>query len=395
MRRMSWPILVLVALGATSSLAADRPIAATKLVLKRTTSGREKLAFVSKDPTFLFPTLGSPNDPSIGGSNGLLVELFAPASPTGVPLPAPGGSGVPGWTAYASVPARLSFRNGGAPDAFSSFRSITLRQGNTIKITGKLAGLPLTEPSGSVAVRITTGALRNCAIFTGAAVVKDVAGSFAAHNAPAPAITDCSNASLGGVTTTTTTSTTLAGVCGDGVINQPSEVCDGAALGACAGSPAGICGFPGYPTACQCCSIGSTPDFGVSIPCCDPGAQVVYSPSTATCVSTDCSGPFTCLLGTCQNGTCCAATGAVCGAVGGGGSSASVACCDPTAVCGFPHNSFPTASCCKVPGGTCTTTSDCCGGTCDAGTCSCGLTGDFCLSNAQCCSGTCAGLSCS
>src|SRR5262249_29948572 len=39
-------------------------------------------------------------------------------------------------------------------------------------------------------------------------------------------------------TTTSTTPTTIAGVCGDGVINQPSEVCDGAALGACnEGSP--------------------------------------------------------------------------------------------------------------------------------------------------------------
>jgi hypothetical protein len=281
MRRTSWPIVVLVALGATSSLAADRPIAATKLVLKRTSSGREKLSFVSKDPTFLFPTLGSPNDPSIGGSSGLLVELFAPASPTGVPLPAPGGSGVPGWTAYASVPARLSFRDGSAPDAFSSFRSITLRQGNTIKITGKLAGLPLTEPSGSVAVRITTGALRNCAIFTGAAVVKDVAGSFAAHNAPAPAITDCSNISLGGVTTTTTlggvtTTTTLGGVtttttlpndCGGATEPSCSGPCptgeqcfsytDGlVAFCVCAASPP-PCGNATYPACNGTCAVGT------------------------------------------------------------------------------------------------------------------------------------------
>jgi hypothetical protein len=357
--------LLTVTLGVTTAVATDHPIAATKLVLKRTTTGHEKLAFVSKDPTFLFPTLGSANDPSTGSSSGLLLELFAPSSPSGVPLSAPPGSGVPGWTAYPSVPARLSFRNGGAPDTFSSFRSITLRQGKTIKITGKLAGLPLTAPSGSVAVRITMGALRSCAIFTGAAVVKDVAGSFAAHNA---AIADCSNVSLGGATTTTTsstTTTTVAGVCGDNVVNQPSEQCDGSDVQACLGFS---CGPPGYATACMCCGYSGF-GVGTQVPCCDPSAFFLPSPNGGTCVTVQCTGPFPCTIGACgPAGQCCAPLGGTCVYPSPIPPGVFVFPCCPGLQC---SGSGVGSTCCVSNGGSCANNTDCCSGTCDSGTQTC------------------------
>lgn len=372
--------------------AAERPIGASKLLLRRTSSGQEKLVFTSKDPSFLFPTIGGPDDPSPSGSGGMVVELFAPSTPAGVALAAPGGLGVPGWTVRTSPP-RLQFKNPAAPAAPSTFRSITLRAGKVVKLSGKASGLALSAPLGSVGIRITTGSLVDCALFGPPTVAKDAAGTFSARNAVASAVGDCSDASLSGTpstttstsTTTTVTSTTAAGVCGDGLVNQPTEQCDGSP-GACAPLD---CGPPGYSTQCQCCGMFMTYTFPVNFPCCDPTAQEAFFPSTAICVTQDCSGPFQCTFGACHNGTCCADTGAACGVVGGGNSSASVPCCDPSAICGFPNNSFPSAFCCERPGGACSANSDCCTGTCDGGTCSCLPSGQSCLANTDCCSGTC------
>ena len=54
----------LVVLGTRASGAADQAIHASKLMLKRSSSGRERLTFVSKDPAFLFAAIGGPDDPS-------------------------------------------------------------------------------------------------------------------------------------------------------------------------------------------------------------------------------------------------------------------------------------------------------------------------------------------
>ena len=398
MTRLAVTVTILSILAVEDIVAAaEQPISGTRLLLRRSTSGKEKLAFVSKDPSFLFPTIGGPDDPSPFGSGGLVVELFAPSTPAGVALDAPGGIGTPGWSVRTSTPPRLQYRNPSAPASPSTFRSITLRAGKVVKLTGRESGLDLSAPLGSVGIRITTGSLVSCARFGPATVQKDSGGTFSARNAVASALVDCSDASLasGASTTTSTstvTSTTAAPVCGDDVVNQASEQCDGTDRSLCEGFD---CGPPGYSTACQCCGNTQVPTFPVALPCCDPAAQMVFAPSVALCVSTDCSGPFTCTFGSCQNGSCCAGTGTPCGAVGGGGSSASVPCCDPAAVCGFPHNSFPTAFCCSVPGGACGADSDCCASTCVGNTCSCVPSGGQCFSNAHCCSGTCNAGTCS
>jgi hypothetical protein len=183
----------------------EQPISASKLVLRRSSSGKEKLTFVSKDPAFLFPAIGGPDDPTPSGSGGLVVELFAPGTPAGVALDAPGGIGNPGWAVRTSVPPRLQFKNGGAPGALSTFRSITLRQSKQLKLNGKETGLDSSAPLGAVGIRITTGSLVNCARFFQGTVTKDANGTFVGRNAPANALPDCSNASLASPYTVTTT----------------------------------------------------------------------------------------------------------------------------------------------------------------------------------------------
>jgi hypothetical protein len=361
MLRAGSMLVLSVFAGLGVATAAEQPISASRLMLRRSSSGKEKLTFVSKDSAFLFPAIGGPDDPTPAGSGGLVVELFSATTPAGVALAAPGGVGNPGWSVRTSVPPRLQFKNSAAPGALSTFRSITLGQAKQIKLNGKETGLDVSAPLGAVGIRITTGSLVNCARFGPGTVTRDANGTFIARDALASALADCSDGSLAGTPPTTTT---LAGTCGDGVVNQPSEQCDGADSAACAGVLA--CGQPGY-TACRCCANPSAPTFPSDVyPCCDPTATPVYSPSFKTCVTTTCDGPFPCTLGECHDGACCAAVGAVCGILGGG-SGAGVPCCDPAAVCA-PSETPITGICCLPPGTTCSGDAECCTGTC-SGTC--------------------------
>jgi hypothetical protein len=365
-------LVACVVVATTAATAAERPISAAKIFLRRSASGTEKLTFVSKDPAFLFPTIGGPDDPTPSGSGGIVVELFAPSTPSGVALTAPGGIGDPGWNVRTSLPPRLQFKNAGAPGAISTFRSITLRQTKVLKLAGKETGIAMGAPLGSVGIRITTGSLVNCARFPAETVRRDADATFIARNTLASATADCSAASLAAAPTTTTTTSTMTTlgststttstipVCGDDVVNQPSEECDGTDDFDCLGYS---CGPAGYATACQCCVEGTGSN---QLPCCDPSAQPVYYPSTVMCVNQDCNGAFGCSVGVCDNGTCCSQAGDYCALFGGGGSSGFVPCCGDLVCNG---GSYPAFTCCAPDGHSCTTNGECCGGNCAAGTC--------------------------
>jgi hypothetical protein len=253
---------------AASAAAVDRPIDAAKLVLKRTAT-RDTLAFVSRDPAFLFPPIGSTDDPATGSPGGLLVELFSAAGEIGV-LAAPAGIGTPGWLATPAPTAQFRFQNALAPGGLSAIRLAVLKQGRVLKLTSRSIGLALEGPQGGVGIRITTGTRRSCALFGPATIKRDEAGRFVARNALATAIADCSDASLGGAVPTTTTSTTLPGCF---VVPDPFEpTCGGAcptgeqcvggfgaALGiecTCIPDDAVSCLGSGYPTCGGACSGG-------------------------------------------------------------------------------------------------------------------------------------------
>jgi hypothetical protein len=206
--------LLLVAL-ALPAHAADTGITGQKIVLKAK-GATQKLVFSSKDPLTPFPPIGSADDPSVVGAT---IELITPGG-TGA-LSLPGGIGNPGWRTKDAAVDSYTFKNG-------SVRTLTLKQGRTLKITGKNVPIALTAPLGSVGVRLTMGDTRACALFDASTVIADVPGGFTARASAAPE--DCTNASLGG-----------AAVCGNGVI-EPSEQCEASDDSAC----------PGHCADCAC-----------------------------------------------------------------------------------------------------------------------------------------------
>src|SRR5258706_5645793 len=76
------PLAIVGALAiATASLAADQWISASKIEIRRSPSGAEKLIFTSRDPSFLFPAIGGADDPSTAGATITVVSpLEAPVT---------------------------------------------------------------------------------------------------------------------------------------------------------------------------------------------------------------------------------------------------------------------------------------------------------------------------
>ena len=199
------------------------------------------------------------------------------------------------------------------------------------------------------------------------------------------------------------TSTTMPGVCGDGIINQVSEQCDGAALGECAGTGL-FCGQTGGPAACQCClAPGATfvCGFCFSLPCCDGGSAQQIGPHALVCANTSgrCDPPAVCPLGTCQaDHSCCAAQGNAClqfypAPINFG---ASVTCCAGS-VCRALQSVGPGVEidCCLPDGGTCAADADCCTGHCTGGACDqCRAPGAACANDNECCTPSCVSGAC-
>jgi hypothetical protein len=261
-------LVLLVSLRAAGSAAAlDQPIDGAKLVLKRTPT-RETLAFVSRDPGFLLPPPGGFDDPATGTPGGLVVELFSANEGSGA-VSAPPGPGKPGWLVTPAPVAQFRFQNALAPGGISPIRLAVLKQGRVLKVSARVAGLPLAGPQGAVGIRIVTGTRRSCALFDAATIKRDEPGRFVGRNALAASIADCSDASLGGPPPTTTT-TTLPGCA---IIPDPFEpMCGGACPAGeqCAGSfdatvqpecgcipdDATACTGSGYPTCGGACTGG-------------------------------------------------------------------------------------------------------------------------------------------
>ena len=170
----------------------------------------------------------------------------------------------------------------------------------------------------------------------------------------------------------TTTTTTTIPVCGDGVVNQPSEQCDGTAgLGTAScplPSPVAGCFPPGSSEECTCCTNGDRCQaFGTTLRCCDPEASCRFlGPGTfgGVCYDPTCGPGDDCAVGqACVGGTCCLPTlGSVCFFAPSGDS---IPCCPP-AVCGPVSGG---GVCCLPGGETCGTVSQCCSGSCTAGVC--------------------------
>jgi hypothetical protein len=319
--RSAW-ILASIVASASPGDALDRPVGAAKLVAARREAAG-KLVFVSTDPAVLFPAIGSADDPGTGTPGGASIELLAPGDPT-VTLVAPPGTGNPGWKSRGGTVAVHAFKNGAAPGGPSPLRRVVLREGGILRVVGKVAALALDAPAERIAVRVTTGSLRNCAVFEGATATRNEANRFEATSAAAPPLADCSDASLLGLPVPCGESgPTCNGTCpaGDECASFGLEPPDGT----CACLPAGStpCGTPGSPTCGGVCPTAQT-------------CSSVFAPPAVGGIYCDCADAGT----TCGNGF---------------------------AWGGFPEEGFPFACYPILCGGVYPT----CGGPCgDGGTCS-------------------------
>jgi hypothetical protein len=352
--------LVLLGIGAlipsSLALATDQPIGATKLVLQRH-NGKEKLIFSSKDPAFLFPGVGSADDPSTAG---MVIEILSGTEGT-FNLPVPAGAGKPGWTSKTTPVAQHQFKNSEAPSGISLVKTVLLKQGKRLKIDSRAAMLPLLAATTRVAIRITTGGLRTCALFTAPDARKNETNRFVAGKVPPPGgSADCSDAILLG--------TSL--YCDGGVFPTcggectPGETCVGDGLnGTCKCIAPGMpCGDTN-PTCNGACPIGQEcVSFGLDTPyngcgCVPAGSTPCGTPNAPTCG------------GACPSGTTCSAIfrplelggGVDCDCRGPG-----TACGNGAAFGGAPNEGQP-YGCYPI---TCTGSYPTCGGPClDGGVC--------------------------
>jgi hypothetical protein len=315
--------------------AADTGISGQKIVLK-SRGAKQKLIFQSKDPAAPFPPIGSVDDPSAAG---LTIEVVTPGGVGS--LTASGGTG---WRSRDAAIDSYAFKGASS----SPVRSIALKQGRTLKITTRSVPVAMTDPLGSVGLRLTMGGTRACALFDGATVVADVAGSFTAKTSAAPA--ECSLATLG-----------HPSVCGNGVLEE-GERCEATSDAACPGECQADCTCPprcgdGLLDAGEQCD-GAT--FGPWPPneCADLGDAVPACQSDCTCCATR-----LCTAGTFM-ATCC-----------------------PGFACPLPLGPNDRTYC--TP--TCTTADDCAAGQiCAGGMCAT----PHCTTNAECVPGACIGGLC-
>lgn len=249
---------VLLSLLCCASIAhaADRPIDALRLKLKEG-HGKKALVFLSRDPSFLVPAIGSADDPALAGMTVYLL-LANQASYT---FNVPSGSGDPGWSSEPGPPPRYKFKNAAAPAGIATAQRINMTGSKILKVLLKDGvDFNLGQPLGSVGIRITTGALRNCALFDGPTIRKDTGyGVFVAANATAASMQDCSDVALHGGAP--------AGPCESG----PYPTCGGS----CAGD--GVCALSLFDFSCRCVSP-SSPCGGTSPLCngtCDAGEECV------------------------------------------------------------------------------------------------------------------------
>jgi hypothetical protein len=194
MRLVAFGLAAMIFTAGTAA-ALDRPIDAIRITLKRSSSGRKALSFISKDVGMPFPATGSSDNPASGTPGGVLIEFFSGAEGV-VSFGVPGGIGKPGWAVSTATIPSYKFTNAGAPAAVSLAKSVIIRQGKLLKITTKDVPLALAVPQQRLAIRVTMGTLRACAIFLQPTIDKDEPGKFIGKSARATSLPDCDDATL-------------------------------------------------------------------------------------------------------------------------------------------------------------------------------------------------------
>jgi hypothetical protein len=373
-------VLVVALLLGPAAPAAEIGVIGRKLVIvdKVAAAGLAKVVYVSKDRAAGI-TKGSGTDQA--GIEATFVVGYAAAAGR-IHMPSGAFAAAEGW--QVSGPTVAKFVNRDAPGGGTVAKVGVIKQGRLLKVVGKGLGdgpvidiLTAGAPPGDVHTAFTVdnaGEINShCSTFAGC-VYKLIAGGTGAKLVCRNSTADPTCAALAPGTTTTTstsstttTSTFVAGVCGNGVVDQASEACDLPDPGVCDDFPPPVpitCGPPASSQPCQCCAatacILST--FG-DIPCCDGDCQDTTGVGTVrggVCIPPTCQSDADCNGYQCVGGACCGGGGSLCGVVD---------CCPGTGTTCSPVPWLGAPVCCRPAGGSCGAFSECCSGSCSAGLC--------------------------
>jgi hypothetical protein len=270
--------------GLAAAQVTHHPISAKLLKVKTTQNGVEAV-FVSTDPAWPFPVIGSADDPRLPTSD-IYFEVYSAAQGV-VRITAPNFPGNPNWKVETKGPDSYDYRSP-VPSVFDIGHA-KLVEGRRLRIR-TLLNFPVGARLGKVAVRFQTGSLWSCALFDEASIRRDD-GRFRAMNAPAPAFADCEEATLQAAITpgcATASAPTCDSVCPDGGVCAPDAFgsdCRCVNPTQPCGETAPICGgecgpgeqcypfddwIPGPINGCACAPTGSPP-CGASGQSCDMG----------------------------------------------------------------------------------------------------------------------------
>lgn len=196
-----WIASMLLLAAATAARAGDDLVPGTRLELKVSSSGSEKLSFQSVG-SFMIPTPGSPGDPALASPT---LQILNPNTGESFTFDLPGTH----WSTNSAGTA-YNYRDNALVES-GKVKSASLGA-RKLKVSGRKIGITLNENSqGELDVVLASGSFRYCARFADGSVRRDGPGVFSAKGAPPPS---ACLASTGTTTTSTTisqsTTTTLA-----------------------------------------------------------------------------------------------------------------------------------------------------------------------------------------
>lgn len=188
---LAMTMALLASVGRVS--AADFPVAGKLLTLRNNDARSGALTLELRDPAIPVPAVDGPDDPSLVG---LSITVFGGAEGDVVQNGALPGRVPGGWRTPRVSPKSVVFNYHATAAAGDGVRTVLLRTGPVLKLRIASSPLNLVPPEGAVAVRLTWGSVRVCALFDGAAVRFNENHRFVARDADAPAIADCDDATL-------------------------------------------------------------------------------------------------------------------------------------------------------------------------------------------------------
>jgi hypothetical protein len=200
--RTGTALAALAALGilpllASPALAGDVPVSGRSLAFQWTASGFQRLVFRTEDPDLPFPEAGSADDPVTAQPGGVVLEVFSSGDDSVATYVLPKDGADPGWIEPGLAGRVLRFVHDDAPRGVSLVRRLKWKKGRRLRVVAPFVPLDQEKPRGSVAVRLTAGSTRLCAVFDAASITSDRRRGFFAGPSPKPAIADCSDEALG------------------------------------------------------------------------------------------------------------------------------------------------------------------------------------------------------